>query len=144
MAPKLSVTRRLKFDVPAVVGVPAIAPVPAVRVNPAGSEPLKSDQVYPGVPPVAAAVCEYPMPTVPPANDAVVIVGAAAITIDNAFVPTAPRVSVALSVKLNVDATVGVPVIAPPLLRLSPLGNAPALTAHVSAPVPPVATAVCE
>ena len=44
-APRLSVTFRVKFVVPAVVGVPVIAPVVALRLSPAGSGPGDSDQV---------------------------------------------------------------------------------------------------
>src|SRR5215813_7135751 len=46
----------VKLDVPAAVGVPEITPVLAARVNPAGSVPLAIDQVYGGVPPLAARV----------------------------------------------------------------------------------------
>ena len=45
VAPTLSVTFRVKFVVPAVVGVPVIAPVLASRLNPAGSDPGDSDHV---------------------------------------------------------------------------------------------------
>ena len=40
---ELSVTRTVKFDVPAAVGVPEIVPVP-LNVRPLGSVPLSSDQ----------------------------------------------------------------------------------------------------
>jgi hypothetical protein len=40
--------------VAACVGVPAIAPVAAFNMSPAGNVPLVRDQVYGGVPPVAA------------------------------------------------------------------------------------------
>ena len=53
------------------------------------------------------------------------------IVIDMPFVaPTHPLASVALIVKLNIPLASGVPVIAPVAgLRVSPFGNAPALTA---------------
>src|SRR5262249_8626573 len=51
-----AVTWTVKLEVPAVVGVPEITPVAAVRVSPAGNVPLAIDQVYGGVPPVAASV----------------------------------------------------------------------------------------
>ena len=54
----LSVTSAVNPDAPALVGVPVIAPVAAFSVSPAGSEPVSSDQVYGGVPPVAVSVCE--------------------------------------------------------------------------------------
>src|SRR5271165_4788228 len=69
-----SVTFTVKFVVPAAVGVPLIAPVDAFSVNPAGKLPTDIAQLYGVVPPVAANVCEYPPPTGPFANDAVVIV----------------------------------------------------------------------
>jgi hypothetical protein len=51
-----SETWTVRFDVPAVVGVPLMTP-PVVNVSPAGNdEPLASDQVYGGVPPLAAKV----------------------------------------------------------------------------------------
>ena len=53
--------------------------------------------------------------------------------------PVAPSVSVAVIVKLNVAALVGVPVMAPVVaLRARPAGKLPAVTANVDAPVPPV------
>jgi hypothetical protein len=50
--------------VTAAVGVPVIAPVDP-KDNPAGSVPLVSDQVYGAVPPVAARVALYGVPTWP-------------------------------------------------------------------------------
>jgi len=52
----LSVTFTVKFEDAAVVGVPEI--VPPERLKPAGSDPLATDHVYGGVPPVALSVCE--------------------------------------------------------------------------------------
>ncbi len=59
--------------------------------------------------------------------------------------PVAPTVSVAVTVKVNVEALDGVPVNAP-LAELSdsPPGNAPAVIEKVTAPVPPVALSACE
>lgn len=53
-----SVTRTVKLNVPAVVGVPDITPVEGVRVNPDGSAPPDIDQVYIPLPPDAVNVCE--------------------------------------------------------------------------------------
>ena len=53
-----SVTVTVKVAVPTVVGVPLIVPVVELRVNPAGSEPVVTDQVYGLTPPVAASVAE--------------------------------------------------------------------------------------
>ncbi len=50
-----SVTFAVKSYAPAVVGVPEIAPLP-VSVRPGGSDPLATDHVRGGVPPVAVSV----------------------------------------------------------------------------------------
>ena len=46
-------------------------------------------------------------------------------------VPVFAELSVALIVKLDVPAVVGVPESTPPLLRVSPAGNVPELTEYV-------------
>jgi hypothetical protein len=51
-----SVTRTVKLEVPAVVGVPDIIPVPAAKLKPAGKVPVTIDQLEGGVPPVAFKV----------------------------------------------------------------------------------------
>jgi len=60
------------------------------------------------------------------------------MTIDNARESFKPPIGpVTVTVKLNVPAADGVPDIAPvAALSDNPLGNAPALTDHVSGPVP--------
>jgi len=60
---KLSVTRTVKSEEPAAVGVPLMVP-PEESVSPAGSDP-DTDQEYGGVPPVADRAWEYGPPTVP-------------------------------------------------------------------------------
>ena len=50
-----SVTRIVKLDVPAAVGVPEITPA-VLNVRPAGSEPLSRLHAKGGVPPVAVSV----------------------------------------------------------------------------------------
>ena len=63
----------MKLEVPAVVGLPEITPELELRVKPAGKEPEAMLQVpYVPVPPVAASVCVYEVPTVPPDKDEVV------------------------------------------------------------------------
>ncbi len=47
---------QLKLLLPAPVGVPEITPVLDASVSPLGRTPEASDQVYGGVPPVAASV----------------------------------------------------------------------------------------
>ena len=56
VAPTLSVTRTVKFDVPAADGVPAMTPAPVIGLNPAGSDPDANDHVNGVVPPAAAKV----------------------------------------------------------------------------------------
>jgi hypothetical protein len=60
-------------------------------------------------------------------------VGAGAIVIENAFCAEPEAESFALTVKLKVPAVCGVPLITPPELSESPLGNdpLPATTLHV-------------
>ena len=50
--------------------------------------------------------------------------------------------SVTLTVKVDVPTAVGVPVIAPALLRVRPAGRDPALAVNVSVPAPPVTAIV--
>jgi len=88
-----------KVAVSAVVGVPLIMPLPD-KDNPAGKLPLAKLHVI-GVSPVAAKVSEYAAPTVAPASDVVVIVGASGageITMLNALV-SSPTGLAALTVK---------------------------------------------
>jgi hypothetical protein len=59
-------------------------------------------------------------------------------------VPVHPVLSVAVTVKLNVPAAVGVPVKPPPLAKFNPLGKLPVVLAKVYGAVPPVAVRVCE
>ena len=63
-----------------------------------------------------------------------------AITIDNAFVPL-PVALVALTVKLDVPAVVGVPAITPAVESVNPSGNDPVSMLHVIG-VSPVAVSV--
>jgi hypothetical protein len=67
----------VNVELPAVVGMPEITPVAAARVKPAGSEPVSMLQVI-GFALVAARVALYATPTVPFANDVVVMAGAVA------------------------------------------------------------------
>ena len=66
-----------------MVGVPLITPLAGFRLRPAGSDPENSDQVKLPAPPVAVAVWEYAMLTVPPGKEVVVNEGADVIAIDN-------------------------------------------------------------
>src|SRR4029077_10471185 len=127
-----SVTCTVNDAVPAVVGVPEITPVDATRLNPAGSVPALTLQVYGVVPPLACSVVVYALPAAPPGNDVVVTVGgcaAAATAILKAFAPVLFAASVTCTVNDTVPAAVGVPEITPvDATRLNPAGSVPALT----------------
>jgi hypothetical protein len=140
-----TVTRTVKVMVAAVVGVPLTTPA-ELRVRPAGSAPEVMAQVGVPVPPVDVKVVEYGVPTIPAGSEVVVMVGAVvapATVIDNDFdavwVPTVTR-----TVKLAVAAVVGVPLSTPAVLRVTPAGSAPEVTAQVGVPVPPVEVRVAE
>src|SRR5512134_3616853 len=142
--PLLPVTWTVKLDVPTVVGVPLIVP-PVDRLSPAGRLPAETDQLYGVVPPVAARVWLYAVPTVPPGRLDVEIVGAtcaAAIAMERARVEERPLLPVTWTVKLDVPTVVGVPLIVPPVDRLSPAGRLPAETDQLYGVVPPVAARV--
>src|SRR3990172_9620916 len=79
----------------------------------------------------------------PSRSDEVVTLRLLYIIIASAFVAVAPLSSVALTVKFEVPAAVGVPLISPvALLRLSPAGSAPTVTAHVTGDLPPLLASV--
>jgi hypothetical protein len=60
----------------------------------------------------------------------------------NASVPTQSNASATDTVITATPVLVGVPVISPPVDRLSPAGNAPPLTANTYGSMPPEATSV--
>src|SRR3990170_6960936 len=79
----------------------------------------------------------------PSRSDEVVTLRLLYIIIASAFVAVAPLSSVALTVKFEVPAAVGVPLISPvALLRLSPAGSASTVTAHVIGALPPLLASV--
>lgn len=107
------------------------------RVSPAGKLPLAILHVI-GEVPDAARVAEYAEPTVPPASDAVVMVGATAaavMVIDSVFVSLLTGL-VASTVKVWLSTVVGVPLIVAPV-NVSPAGKLPLVIAQVigSSPV---------
>jgi hypothetical protein len=67
-----SVTFTTKEKLPDAVGVPLIWPE-LLSVNPPGKVPELTVQLYGLLPPLAASVAVYPLPTPPPARDVVVI-----------------------------------------------------------------------
>ncbi|CAJ0822896.1 hypothetical protein LMG18101_05256 [Ralstonia flaminis] len=73
-----------------------------------------------------------------PEDGVSVSVGAFSV-IEYAWLPEKPLLSVALSVKLNVPPAVGVPDSVPVELSVKPTGRAPAVTAYVYGPLPPLA-----
>jgi hypothetical protein len=77
VAPPVSVTLKVSEAVPAAVGVPAMTPVEELSESPAGRVPDVMLQVSGDVPPLAANVCEYGVPTLPAARLGVVIARAA-------------------------------------------------------------------
>ena len=141
-----SVTFTVNDAVPAVVGVPLICPA-LLSVNPAGNEPDEIDQLYGVVPPLAASVAVYAVPTVPPLSDVVVTctgVTAAATTMLKLFVVLCAGELESVTFKVNdaVPAVVGVPLICPALLSVSPAGNAPEEIDQLYGVVPPLAASV--
>jgi hypothetical protein len=140
-----STTCIVNVDEPAVVGVPVMAPVPEPRLSPAGSDPENKDQVSGALPPIVSSVWEYPLPTIPPGNEFVLMENGASTAIDRSFESVAFVPSMTRMVKLGTSVVVGVPVIAPVAVsRLSPAGKAPAETDQVYGRVPPVALTVWE
>jgi len=67
-----SVTWMMKEAVPDRVGVPLICPVEEFRLNPGGKAPEPIAQKYGDVPPLAANVVLYVIPTEPVVNVVVV------------------------------------------------------------------------
>jgi len=120
----------------AAVGVPLSRPVDEFNVKPPGSVPEVSDHVYGMVPPLAANVCEYAVPTWPLDSDNVVIVSVAGaiVSVRLTFVACAGELE---SVTLNMiavafAAAVGVPLISPvDEFTVKPPGNAPEVRVHV-------------
>jgi low temperature requirement protein LtrA len=100
------------------------------------------------VPPVAARLALYAVPTCPFAREVVVIVsGCGAGEIVSVRVTVWVRAGLLESVTVNVRLTfvavaVGVPVIVPVELNFSPTGKVPVVSDHVYGVVPPVATRV--
>jgi hypothetical protein len=89
-------------------------------------------------------VCVYAVPTVPRGKGSA---GARLIVAQltvrwYTWLPLQPNASVAKTVNVARPSAVGVPLISPELLRVSPLGKLPLLTLYVYGPVPPLALTV--
>lgn len=138
-----STARTVKVEVPVAVGVPEITPVDVFKVNPAGSDPTEIDQVTGATPPEVCTVAEYDLFIVDDGNDAVAIASTPLTVMLSDFVAVPPSASVAVTVKVDVPAVVGVPeMVAPDNVR--PAGNVPVVTLHVYGVEPPLAANVCE
>lgn len=80
------------------------------------------------------------MPCVPTGSDEVVIASSGqTVVIENVPLAVLEAESVTWMVGVSVTACVGVPLINPALFIDMPVGNVPAVTAHVYGGVPPVA-----
>jgi len=126
-------------NVPVTVGVPERTPA-VVSVTPAGSAPVVTAYVTVPTPPACVSVTgPYAVPAVALERLAglTVITGQSTTSV-SARVPVHPLASVAVTVKLNVPVTVGVPERTPAVVRVIPAGSAPAVTAYVTVPTPPV------
>src|SRR3989304_489177 len=140
VAPFASVARTVKLDVPPVVGVPLITPVPLLRVSPKGRLPATIAHVTGDLPPVDVSVWLYARFTVPSDNSVVVTDSAAYTVIESALSEYAPLASITRTVKFDVPAAVGVPLITPvAVFRFNPAGRLPVATDQLYGVLPPVA-----
>jgi len=126
--PRLSANRTVKGVIPAAAGVPLMIPVEAARLNPEGKAPTDIVQASGGTAPVAARVAEYDEPAMALDNVSVVTAGTEIVS---GFSSGSPAPSTTLTVNWKVPPVVGVPLMVPPPLSESPLGNAPADNDHV-------------
>ena len=129
-----------------VAGIPPKVPVPfplSVKVTPLGSGP---DSVRLGAGEPVAVTGNAPV--VPATNVTVftlVIAGAWLTMMSSTWVADCGPIvleSLTFTVKLALPSAVGVPAIAPALLRVRPAGSEPPLMVKVRAPVPPEAAMV--
>ena len=145
VAATLSLIWTVRLEVAGAAGVPVIEPVAESNDRPAGNEPALINHVYGGVPPEKLRFCEYPIPGAPAGRDAVVMLSSGLIVMARAFAAVAVAMSFIWTVKLEVAAAPGVPVMEPAgEFRDKPAGSAPPLTDHVYGGVPPENCNVCE
>ena len=139
---ELSVTLTVRFEIPGVVGVPVSVQLfgAGACVNPAGSVPPVIVHVYGVVPPVITNEPVYRVPTVPfgrvpdsvnsPPPPPPVIVRLTGPTV----LCCGLELSVTLTVRFEVPAAVGVPLIVQPFEAgtcVNPAGNVPAVIVQV-------------
>ena len=129
----------VKLTAPAVVGVPDMAPEELI-LNPGGKLPVVTLQAMVPTPPLLCKLSEYAVLTTPFGRAAVVIASWGLMVMLRACFTLCGGLpeSVAVTVKLDVPALVGVPEMAEPL-TVNPAGNVPAVTLQLMAPVPPEA-----
>jgi hypothetical protein len=114
-------------EVPAVVGVPLTTQL-AESVSPAGRVPPVCTQLYGAVPPETPMVALYGTPTVAPGsvdNVSVSPLGRTVRLTGPVIVLIGLLESVAVTVRFDVPAVVGVPVMAQPAPSVNPAGNVP-------------------
>lgn len=147
-----SFTWTVKELVLPTVGVPLRAPLEEFNTNPAGRDPVTTDQKYAAVPPVAAKVAEYALPVCPLGRDALVIETgfdpvAAIVTLNDFIAVRAVELeSFTWIVKETVPDWVGVPLNAPLVaFSVTPAGREePVATDQLYGAVPPLAAKVAE
>jgi hypothetical protein len=140
----LSLTRTVKVELPAAVGVPVIAPFGS-RDNPAGRLPEVTFHVYGGVPPLAVSVVQYATATMPSGRLVVVLDRVAGATmIDNDLVTSCEPLSLTRTVNVELPTAAGVPVIAPFEASDNPGGKLPEVMLQVYGGVPPLAPNIAE
>jgi hypothetical protein len=140
-----SVAWMVMFEVPAVVGVPLT--VQPVSVRPAGRAPPVTVQVYGAVPPVTPIVLVYGTPTKPfgrLANVSVRFPGVVIVKLNGPLtLCCGVELSVTCSVRFEIPAAVGVPLIVQPFC-VNPAGNVPTVVVQVNGAVPPVVRIVAK
>jgi hypothetical protein len=135
-----SFTCTVKFEVPAAVGVPVMAPVALLIVRFEGSDPLLIVNAYPPLPPLAPTLPVYGAFTTPLGRLVVVIDNADVMVIDRFAVAVFAEESFTCTVKFEMPAAVGVPVMAPVALLIVRFeGSDPLLIENAYPPLPPLA-----
>src|SRR5471030_2180035 len=143
LQPLLAVALTVKVKLPLADGVPERTPA-VDRLSPPGRLPLDTVKVYGLLPPLAVMVWLYAA-TVDPFGSVVglrVIVGQVVTLTVYDRVPVQPLLAVALSVKVELPAVVGVPERTPAVVRVSPAGRVPLDTVKVYGLLPPLAVIV--
>ena len=145
--PFWSVAVTVKINVPAALGVPAIRPPAVIGDNPVGSVPEVMVNVYDAAPPLAVIVWLKGLSTVPAGRIVGKSVmggqGAGLMTRVYSRKPVQPFWSVAVTVKINVPAALGVPAIRPPaVIGDNPVGSVPEVMVNVYDAAPPLAVIV--